>query len=182
MQKLVKLIMNSLYGVQIRKDINESYHSKSEFWIKTEFDENVLDYWKLPNENYIVKMKRNDGLDDDCDIKNTLPAVLGAFILSNSRRIMNKFVKEINGFYNNIVYYTDTDSLYIEKKYWDVLDKANLVGEDLCQGKNDYETGGIFYALYLAPKIKYVLTIDNYGIIKEHKTFLLKVSKMLNVC
>ena len=154
MQKLVKLNMNSLYGVHIRKVINESYHSKSETWMKTEFDENVLDYWKLPNENFIVKMKRDDGLDDDCDIKNTLPAVLGAFILANSRRIMNKFIKEINGFYNNSVYYTDTDSLYIEKKYWDVLVKANLVGEDLCQGKNDYETGGIFYALYLAAKKK----------------------------
>ena len=26
-------------------------------------------------------------------------------------------------------YYGYTDSLYIEKKYWDVLDKANLVGK-----------------------------------------------------
>ena len=171
MQGLVKLVMNSLYGVQIRKDINESYHCKSETWMKTEFDENVLDYWKLPNGNYIVKMKKDDGLDDDCDIKNTLPAVLGAFILANSRRIMNNFIREINGFYENNIYYTDTDSLYIEKKYWDVLDKAKLVGDDLCQGKNDYETGGIFYGLYLAPKIKYCLTIDDYGIIKEHKTF-----------
>ena len=29
MQKLVKLIMNSLYGVQIRKDIDQSYKCKS---------------------------------------------------------------------------------------------------------------------------------------------------------
>ena len=50
--------MNSLYGVQIRKDINESYSCKSETWMKTELDENVLDYWKLPNGNYIVKMKK----------------------------------------------------------------------------------------------------------------------------
>ena len=162
MQRLVKLIMNSLYGVQIRKDINESYCCKSETWMKTEFDENVLDYWKLPNGNYIVEMKKDDGLDDDdCDIKNTLPAVLGAFILSNSKRIMNNFIREVNGFYNNIIYYTDCDSLYIEKKYWDVLDKANLVGENLCQGKNDYKTGGIFCGIFLAPKIKYCLTIDD---------------------
>ena len=44
MQALVKLIMNSLYGVQIRRDINESYYCKSETWMKTEFDENILDY------------------------------------------------------------------------------------------------------------------------------------------
>ena len=128
--------------------------------MKTEFDENVLDYWRLPNGNYIVKMKEDDGLDD-CDIKNTLPAVLGAFILSNTKRIMNKFIREINGFYNNSIYYGDTDSLYTEKKYWDVLDKANLVGEGLYQGKNDYKTGGVFYGLFLAHKIKYCSTKDD---------------------
>ena len=85
MQGLVKIFMNSLCVVQIRKDINESYSCKSETWMKTDFDENMLDYWKLPNGNYFVKMKKDDGLDDDCDFKNTLPAVLGAFILSNSK-------------------------------------------------------------------------------------------------
>ena len=82
-------------------------------------------------------MKKDDGLDDGCDIKKTLPVVLGAFILSNIKRIMNNFIREINGFYNNSIYYGDTDSLYIEKKDWDVLDKASLVGEDFWQGKND---------------------------------------------
>ena len=61
-------------------------------------------------------MKKDDGIDDKCDIKNTLPAVLGAFIFSNSKRIRNNFVREINGFCNNSLYYGDTDSLYIEKK------------------------------------------------------------------
>ena len=58
MQKLVKLIMNSLYGVQIRKDIDQSYKCKSQHWMETEYDENVLDYWKLPNGNYKVKLKK----------------------------------------------------------------------------------------------------------------------------
>ena len=42
MQGLVIIIMNSLYGVQIRRDINESYYCKSETWMKTEFDENFF--------------------------------------------------------------------------------------------------------------------------------------------
>ena len=171
MQGLVKLIMNSLYGVQIRKDIDQSHKCKSQHWMETEYDENVLDYWKLPNGNYIVKLKKDAALEHDNDVKNTLPSHLGSFILSNSKRIMNKFIREINGFYNNSIYYTDTDSLYIEKKYWDVLDEANLVRKNLCQGKNDYKTGGIFYGLFLAPKIKYALTIDDYGIIQQHMTF-----------
>ena len=69
MQGLVIIIMNSLYGVQMRRDNNESYYCKSETWMKTEFDENVLDYWKLANGNYIVEMRKDDGLDDDCDNK-----------------------------------------------------------------------------------------------------------------
>ena len=77
-----------------------------------------------------------------------------ALLLSYSKRIINIFIREINCFYNNSIYYADTDSLYIEKKYWDVLDKANLFGEELCEGKSDYETGGIFYGLSLAPKTK----------------------------
>ena len=129
--------MTSLYGVQIRKDKNDSYYRKAEQWMKRQYDEKVLDFWKLPNGNYIVKMKKDDGLDDDCDNKNTRPGHLGAFILSNSRSIMNNSICEINGFFNNNIYYKDTDSFYIEKKYWDVLDKSKLVREELCQGKND---------------------------------------------
>ena len=60
-------------------------------------------------------MKKNDGLDDDCDNKNTLAAVLGASILSNSKRVMNNFIRELNGFCKNSVNNGDTDSLYIEK-------------------------------------------------------------------
>ena len=84
---------------------------------------------------------------------------------------MNNFIRESNGFYNNNLYYGDTDSLYKEEKKWDVLDKGNLLAEGLCQGEDDYKTGGIFYGLFLAPKTKHCLTIDNYGIIQEHKTF-----------
>ena len=44
--------MNSLHGVQIRKDKIEIYNCKSQHWLETEYDDNVLDYWKLPNGNY----------------------------------------------------------------------------------------------------------------------------------
>ena len=114
-------------------------------------------------------MEKDDGLDDDCDIKNTLPGHLGAFILSNSKRIKKNFIREINGFYNYI-YYGDTDSLYKEKKYWDGLDEAKLFGEQLCQDKKDYESGGMFYGLFLAPK-KFCSKIDNNSLIQEHNIF-----------
>ena len=45
------------------------------------------------------------------------------------------------------------------------------MGKNRLQGKNDYKDGGIWYALFLAPKIKYCLTINKFGVIHEHKTF-----------
>ena len=61
--------MNSLYGVQIRKYIDQSCKCKSQHWMEAEYDDNVLDYWKLQNGNYIVKLKKDDGLDSDNDVK-----------------------------------------------------------------------------------------------------------------
>ena len=46
-----------------------------------------------------------------------------------------------------------------------------MLGKNRLPGKNDYKNGGIFYGLFLAPKMKYCLTINNYGVIDEHKTF-----------
>ena len=116
--------------------------------MQTENDENVLDYWKLTNELNIRKMRNDDYLHGDNYMKHTLPSHLGAFILSNSKRDMNTFIREISGLYNNSIYYGVTDSLYKEKNYWDVLDKANLVGRNFCQGNTDYKSGGIFYGFF----------------------------------
>ena len=43
MQGLVILFMNSMYGVQIRKDIDQCYKCISQHWMDTEYDENVLE-------------------------------------------------------------------------------------------------------------------------------------------
>ena len=84
--------------------------------METEADDNVLDYWRLPNENYVVKLKSDNDLGGDEDVRNTLPNHLGAFILRNSKRIINEFI-EINGIYKKIIHYSDTYNLYIEKKF-----------------------------------------------------------------
>ena len=92
MQLLVKLIMNSLYGEQIKKDIEESFQCKSEMWLQTEYDERVLDHQKINYGNYFVKMKDDEGLEDHVKKVNTMPLHLGAFVLSNSKRFMNNFI------------------------------------------------------------------------------------------
>ena len=51
------------------------------------------------------------------------------------------------------------------------MDKARLVGSNLCQGKNEFTSGGVLKGLFLAPKMKYCLTVDKSSVIEEHKTF-----------
>ena len=104
MQGLVKLIMNSLYGVQMRKNINEFLYCQSETWMKTEYDENVLVHWKVPNDSFFVKMKNDEKLDDYCDNKNIFSAYLRAFFLGNCKRIMINFIKKIDGFYKKNIF------------------------------------------------------------------------------
>ena len=116
-------------------------------------------------------MTDDAGLEDQDKKSNTMPLHLGAFVLSNSKRIMNNFIHEIIGFFTNDLYNEDTDSMYIENKHRDKLDKASLVGKNSLQCKNDYIDGGVFYGLLLVPKMKYCLTINKFGSIDEHKTF-----------
>ena len=155
----------------LRKDIEEKFACKSEAWMMTEYDARVKDFWKISGINYIVKMVDDAGLEDEVKKLNTMPLHLRAFVLSNSKRNMNYFIHAIIGLYTNDVYYTDTDSLYVEHKHWDKLDRAGLVGKGLLQGKNDYKDGGVFYGLFLAPKQKNCLIIKKNGVISEKKTF-----------
>ena len=82
----------------------------------SEYDEKVKDYWKIGNGKYIVKMVDDFGLEDEVKKLNTMPLHLVAFVLSNSRKIMNKFIHPIDGFSKNDVYYIETDSLNIQIK------------------------------------------------------------------
>ena len=59
----------------------------------------------------------------------------------------------------------------LRKKHWDTLNKTGYVGNELGQGKSEYDNGGIFYALLLVPKVIYCLTINEYGVIGENKTY-----------
>ena len=78
--------------------------------METVYDDNVLEYWKLPNRNYIVKKKNDEWLDSDNGIKITLQSHLEAFNLRRDKIMMNNFFREINSCHNNSIYYGDTDS------------------------------------------------------------------------
>ena len=97
----VNLLLNSLFGEQILKDIEEKFACKSDYWMMSEHDQRVKDYWKISLCNYIVEMIDDKGLGGEVNKSNTMLLHLGVFVLSNSKRIMNNFINSINGFYTN---------------------------------------------------------------------------------
>ena len=101
----MKLLKNSLFGENIRIDIEEKFACKSEMWMQTEHDERVKDYWEISGTNYIGKKIDDVGLEDEVKKLNTVPLHLGAFVLSNSERIINNFIHANNGFYKRCLLY-----------------------------------------------------------------------------
>ena len=173
LQNLAKKIGLSVYGGNIRKNINEEYKCVTENWMTENFDDRVKEWFPLKNGTLLVKLedaKGADGFDKSKSI-NTMPSQFGSNILSHSKRLMNDVFREIDGFYSNNFYYGDTDGGYIHKKHWSTLVEKGYVGKPLGLGKNDYGDSGIFYAWFLAPKIKYCLVIDDFGINSAERTF-----------
>ena len=85
---------------------------------------------------------------------------------------MNDVLLALDGFKNNKIYYGDTDCVYIHKNDYNIIIEKGLVGKDLFQSKNDYgENAGIVYGLFLAPKVKYCIVIDENGILSQKTTF-----------
>ena len=97
----------------------------------------IVAYWQITENHCIAKLTRNKDNDDNGIIedRNTMSLQLGAFILSNSRRILKKFVLAIDAFKNDKGYYTDIGSVYIERTYCKCLKQNNLVGQKITQRK-----------------------------------------------
>ena len=48
-------------------------------WMMTEYDERVLDYQKINNGNYIVKMKDDEGLEDEIKKRQHINFTISCF-------------------------------------------------------------------------------------------------------
>ena len=162
------------YGGCIRCDIHEILKCVSENWIETEYHDRLKEYIHLKNGNYLVNVKDHDAVDDNGVSKkiNSQAFQFGSLILSHSKRLMNDVILALDGFKNNKIYYGDTDSVYIHKNDYNMLIDKGLVVKDLFQSKNYYgENGGIVYGLFLPPKVKYCIVIDENGILSQKATF-----------
>ena len=127
----------------------------------------------MKNGNSIVKLEDDSGADDYDKAKsmNTMPSHFDSYMLSHSKSLINEVINQIGGFYNNSIYYGDTDSVYIHKNSWDDLVDNGFVGKSLGLGENDCGNSGIFYALFLSPKVEFCLGIDDFGVISAQRMF-----------
>ena len=66
---------------------------------------------------------------------------------------MNNFIHAIDRFFTNDVYYGDTDSIFLENKHWEKLDRAGLVGKNPLQKKRLEKRWNLVWSLFCS-KIK----------------------------
>ena len=96
MKLLVNLLLNSVHGEQIRREIEKNFACKSEYSVFSEYDEQIKEYWKISHSVYFVKMTDDAGMEDEVKKVYTMPLHLGVFVLINSKRFVNKKLKKQN--------------------------------------------------------------------------------------
>lgn len=76
---------------------------------------------------------------------------MASLILSYSKKIMNSFILKMNAHKERVMYYMDTDSMYIPYKHYEKY--LYNIQDGLCGGKNDYgEKEAIVYARFIGSK------------------------------
>ena len=102
---LVKLLMNSLYGKTVQKDINTKLHVWiTQTWYSMFDPDLMINCDKINDNQWLVEMKKEqteeapNASNKEQDATKLLPSHIGSFILSHSKRIMNNFVHLIDGF------------------------------------------------------------------------------------
>ena len=82
-----------------------------------------------------------------------MPSPLGAFILREKKRLKKSHVSAINSFKYNKVYFTGTDSLYIEKSNWSFPEEKTGIRENASR-KNSICGSGNTIRSVLTPGVK----------------------------
>jgi DNA polymerase elongation subunit (family B) len=159
LQDQCKLIMNSSFGILTLKAFDWEYSFVSEKTYERDKDETVS-LVAISNGEYLVKYKNS------CKHNNYKPIPLGAYILSYSKRILNEYIDIVGGFYEHVIIYCDTDSLYIPEGRYKLLAEKGKIGNELGQCKNDYEEGSKitdFWCIGKKCKICRIKQVDKYG-------------------
>jgi hypothetical protein len=168
MNYIAKIILNSLYG-RFGMDDNFTYSSimgKKDYDNFEKLDKNnsIIDVIDL-DTNYLVQCKNPqvelDTLLDNASEVHNINIAIASAITAYSRIHMSQFKN--NKDYN--LYYSDTDSIYIDKP----LDDSFISSNELGKLKLEYTSND---TVFLAPKVYALLTDKDYiikikGLTKE---------------
>jgi hypothetical protein len=153
-----KLMLNSIYGKTLQRTKNELFFTitDKEEIVKAKL-ENKNGTWTMEadieNNTLLYAFKGDIG-----DFVREMPH-LGGLVLSYSKLRMYEMITKSDP------YYTDTDSLYIDNKYSDLIQW----GKELGEFSNDYD-GKIIYGAFTAKKVKYIELLLPNGKIEQHFT------------
>ena len=172
-QLLYKLILNTAYGKTIQKPKDSKIlwrHNKqtTEKKLVKTFGESIQ-YISSSKHSDIIKTKIRIGILDHWAMPQC-----GSLVLSQSKRIMNKFLVE----FEDYTYYTDTDSMFITETGYDLLKEKypETLGNDLGQLKEENHLDGdyvrITKAMFLAPKTYWVREENEKG--ETYDKFVMK--------
>ena len=163
-QLLYKLMLNTAYGKTIQKPKDsriiwrENTKTSEKSLIKT-FGESIQ-YITTSKYTNMFKAKIRIGI-----LNHWAMPQCGSLVLSQSKRIMNKFLVE----FGKHSYYTDTDSIFITETGYNILKEKypEALGDELGQLKEENHLKGkrvrITKAMFLAPKTYWVRELNEKG-------------------
>ena len=73
-REMVKLIVNSFYENTITKYFEEEFCFNTAYCMQTQFAVRVEEDWRLPIDDYSVKLTFDERVDSPVDNKNTMPS------------------------------------------------------------------------------------------------------------
>lgn len=132
LRQFYKILMNSLYGKTIQRDINEQVkivESAGSEYFKLTRERHIIDIRHLLNDKSVVIVQDKG--------KGFKPIQIGAYVLAYSRRLMNTYYFESNG----LLTYTDTDSLHVYGEIHKKFMEKEFMGSGLGQLSNDIDSG-----------------------------------------
>lgn len=122
---MLKITLNSMYGILLLLIDKSTYFSFNKNFEGN--DKNVSNAFKLRNGQYEITVNNDKVVEQK-------PAYLGGYVLSYARKIVNQYINKVG---RDKIYYSDTDSLYIEKKFIN----TDILSNNLGGIKNDYGPG-----------------------------------------
>ena len=184
-QLLYKLMLNTAYGKTIQKPKDSrilwrSNHQTSEKNLIRTFGESIQ-YISTSKNSNMIKAKIRIGI-----LKHWAMPHCGSLVLSQSKKIMNKFLVE----FEDYSYYTDTDSIFITETGYNILKEKypEMIGDELGQLKEENHLNGnlvrITKAMFLAPKTYWIREENEKG--ELYDKFVMKgipqssIDKVLN--